>query len=292
MSLQRRARQLERRSSEELSMADKKVLAILSRVQKIFPHPLWGIGVATLLAIVGRGELLIRSAGLVLAVIWLAIGLWVYVLKEHWKYRYIIGSALTSLMLLVSMGLMYWWLVGKLKDQLADVYQHLEISYVNSSESSNDPMGTIFTITNKSSNEISRKHELMCFTRSALGTRNGLKWAVEQLTSVIRKGQMALIPATHIPPPFLIGPHELEDAPIEPGGDAQSDQCLAWFRFSSTECADVTIGFWYTLESQPDIEQEISKRWYAYKDQSGKFNWVPQPTGAYTDYCNAPRPGS
>jgi hypothetical protein len=274
-------------------MADKRVLAILSGVQKILPHPLWAVGVGTLLATTGRGELLIRSAGLVLVVIWLAIDLWVYVLKEHWRYRYITGSGLTSLMLLVSMGLMYWWLVGKLKDQLADVYQHLEFSYVNSSEVSNDPMRTIFTITNKSSNEISRKHELMCFTRSALGTRNGYKWAVEQFTSVIRKGKMELIPANyHIPPPFEVGTHGVADAPIEPGGDAQSDQCLAWFNFSNTECADVTIGFWYTLESQPDVEQEISKRWYAYKDQGGKLKWVPQPTRAYSDYCNAPKPGS
>lgn len=292
MSLARRLKQAERQELAKLSAIEQNVMAVLGWAKKILPHPVVGIVIAFLVAFAGHNELTLRSWGMLAIVVWLSIDLWAWLLRQPNRYhmKYFIGWTTTGVMLIGMMGIMWWWLDGKLKDQLTNVSQHLEFSYINSSEASNEPMGTIFTVTNRSSYEISRKHELVCFTLSAIGTKTGSNVTLLGMASFIRNGKMLLAPAPHMPPPFSVGTYGLADSTLKPGGDAQSDACLAWFKFDSTECADVTIGFLYTLENQPDIEQEKSIRYVAYKDSGGKFNWVQEPVTAYTDYCHASRP--
>jgi hypothetical protein len=285
----RREKQDKRERLAKKGHAEIKVKGALAEVRKILPHPVVAILIASLIAFAGHSQLVIRGCGLLFVVLWLFMDLWDWLLGENTnlgRWRFIVGGIGTFAMLAVAVGIIGWMLKGEHEDQRADVFQHLEFSYINSSEASSDPMGTIFKVTNKSSYEISNKHELMCFTRSAVGTKQGLKMVLAGITTFLRDGKMMLAPVSYLPPPFSIGPHALANSTLKPGGDAQSDACLAWFKFSSEECADVTIGFWYALENQRDIEQEKSVRYFAYKDESGKFNWVQEPVNASTDYCS------
>ncbi len=270
----------------DLSSAMRWVLDALRHIQKKLPHPVVGIVIATFVAFAGRGELVLRSWGMLFIVVWLTVDLWVWLLPKRDTYRvkYAIGWTVTSLMLIAVMGIMWWWLNGKLEDQRDDVYQHLAASHSIPPGSEDDPMNTMFTITNNGSYEISDKHQILCNTHLAVGVGG---------TSTIR-GFVSGISSQGTKFNILGGGLDREHFPIQiasttpiaPGGDAQTEPCLSAYHFTpGTECADVTIIFWYALETQPDLEQEKDFHFIALKTRAGGFSWYTEPVESKRDYC-------
>src|SRR5258708_29809116 len=91
----------------------RTIQSYLAKVRTVLPHPVWGIVVATLLAFSGRGELLLRSLGLLLIAVWLSIDLWAWLLAKRTRWKFVMGWTATSAMLISVMGIMWWWLDGK-----------------------------------------------------------------------------------------------------------------------------------------------------------------------------------
>jgi len=93
-----------------------RVLGVLRIIKKILPHPLWRIAIATLNVISGRGELLLRSYGLLLIVFWLAVELWVWLLEKPTIWKQVFGRAVCDAMLIAMMGdyvaLVRWKVAG------------------------------------------------------------------------------------------------------------------------------------------------------------------------------------
>jgi hypothetical protein len=255
---------------------------LVRRAPKVFLYAPVALVLGVLIVFSGHGELYLRSWGALLIGLWLALDLWAWLLKREYRWKFGIGWAGTSVILIGVMGIMWWWMDGKLEDQRSDVFQHLRFSYT----SGIDPMDTIFTVTNESSFEISKKHELMCYTRTAIGGTGRGNIRVNNMTTLWRNGQMLLAPATEIAPPFSVGQHGTASSTIGTGGDAQSEPCLMFWHFLGTICADVTIGFWYTLENQPDVDQEKDIRYFVQRDKND-YHWIQESVGdKRTNYCN------
>jgi hypothetical protein len=281
MSLARRAKQVQRRELEELSAGSNKVIETLKKIQKVLPHPLWGIVVATLITFSGRGELQLRSCGLLLIALWLAVDLWAWLLPKRRPFKFIYGATICDVMLIGIMGIMWWWLDGKLEQNRAEVFDHISISHFIPSGEEDDPMNTVFTATNNSSQQVSKKHGITCFTRLAVGN-DGEKYFMNK-ESVSRGGQSLMLGSD------LTFGHQPAEASLGPGGDAESARCLRYFGFAHgfthTECVDVKIQFWYSLEDQIDIDQEKLVRLVATKDKGNSFFWQQQPISSEESYC-------
>jgi hypothetical protein len=122
----------------------------------------------------GRGDLAMRSYALVVIWLWLAIDIWAWLLpledkgipfdchgKPRMGFKYAIGGAFTSaLLLLVGMN-MWWWMDGKLKDQQDEVFQQLEIQA--RAPGNGKLYDALFVLTNKSSFDVER-HALQCLS--------------------------------------------------------------------------------------------------------------------------------
>jgi hypothetical protein len=81
-------------------------------------------------------------------------------------------------------------------------------------------------------------------------------------------------------------PHTATDSILKSGGDAVTEPCLGFFAFvHGTDCADVTLHFWYSLEAQPEVEQEKKFRYVAYKGKNGQFSWYTEPSESPENYC-------
>jgi hypothetical protein len=75
------------------------------------------------------------------------------------------------------------------------------------------------------------------------------------------------------------------DTPLDKGDDAETDACLNWFNFDETDCVDVAIIFWYSLESQPTTPEKETRRFVAYKGPNEEFEWLPVTKEENTTYC-------
>src|SRR5712692_2450882 len=260
---------------------------VLGKVPKVFLHPVWGILVAAFLTFSGRGEMQLRGIGLVLVAMWLSVDLWAWLILKRWKWRFVIGWVITSLMLIGAMGIMWWWPDGKLEDQRAEVFQKLSASHqaMPAAKEEFDPLFTLFTVTNDSSYTISGKHALICYVNLAVGA-NGYSRLDNIWESVDGKTMM-----------FGAAVDQFRDfiptlEPLQPGGDAQTDQCLKVIGFErGVACVDVTLIFWYSLETQPLYKQEKDFRFIAQREfrSSGHgkpdFVWYSEPIGSKRDFC-------
>jgi hypothetical protein len=224
----------------------------IDKVRKLLPHPVWGIMVATLIAFSGRGELQLRSVGLLLVSIWLSIDLWSWLLGRKTQWKFVIGWAATSATLIGVMGIMYWWLDGKLQDQRDNAFQNLTAGHRLPPGVEDDPTYTMFSVINGGSFDIS-KHRIICHTTLAVGN-NG--------TSEFRGFNIEV-------------PHS--DSVLKAGGDVSTDQCLHYHFEQETDCADVTLVFRFSLDTQPNFEQEKLFRFIAYKGRNGNFEWYGEP---------------
>lgn len=256
----------------------RKILSLFARVPKVFLYPVWGIVVAALITFSGRAELQLRSYGLVLIAMWLVVDLWAWLLPKNTRWRFVVGWSGASVLLIGVMVIMWWWLDGKLKDQRDDVFAHLTPNHNLVLGEEDDPMHTMFTVSNNSAYDISRRHGITCFTNFVVGNSGTSynRWTA----SWIDNGSMVFSGTVHTfdrPP---------ASSPLLAGGDATTDPCLkTWGFVHGTDCADITLIFWYTLENQPDFKQEKKFRFIANKGKTGEFSWVPEPLESRDNYC-------
>ena len=201
-------------------------------------------------------------------------------LQETRKYC-IYESGVCVLIICVTGGFIVWTLGIKREGQRADAFRNLTATV---DESAEDPMQSTFTITNGSNQEISQLHGVTCFTHLAIGNyqTSSLKgfysWILNRANS--KAMQMSGIPQT-----FERGPAEYT---IKAGGDAQSDACLAYWGFQyGTDCADVTVMFWYSLETQPDVHQEKDFRFVARKVSANRYSWHRESVSNKAGYCDS-----
>jgi hypothetical protein len=260
----------------------------LERIPPVFLHPTVGIVVGALIAFVGRDNLRLRSCGFLFIAIWLCVDMWIALLKATWKWKFIVGWTGTSLSLIAVMGTMWWGLNEKLADQRDDVFQHLVINHHSDVGKESDVLATIFTVTNNSNYAVSGKHQLVCDVTSAVG--NGQTsvltdvWQAFTPDPVTRewKGMFGTGSPDMAWQYIAVGP------PLGPNGDTETyEQCLIMARFTNdTNCIDLTLIFWYSLETQPDLRQGKEYRIVGTVD-GAQFVWRPQPVKSQANFCRS-----
>lgn len=262
--------------------------AMRERFQKVSVHGTIPILLGGAVTATGHSQMLVRSLAVVICAVWLSldIGVWLSEAKwsEHWKGLAFCASS--SVLCCLAMGIMYWFLASTLEDQRNETLQHLTAEHHLVPGEEDDPMHTMFSVNNGGTNVISRKHGITCLTNLAVGN-NGTSES-RGISSWIDNGQMVISGLAHTfdrPPASSV---------LLPGGDAQTDQCLkVWGFANGTDCADVTVIFWYSLDSQPDIHQEKDFRFVAYKSKTGQFSWYGETISEPKTYCERylkPRP--
>jgi hypothetical protein len=178
---------------------------------------------------------------------------------------------------------MYCFLSSTLRDQRTETLQGLTANHYLAPGEEDDPMYTMFTVTNGGSYEISKKHGIVCLVNLATGTNGLIVTGMLSWNTIDGKRQVSgdgnvNIHALNIPP---------STSTLLPGGDAETDQCLdAWY-FGKTKCADVTLIFWYSLESQPNVQEEKRFRFAVHQSKTGQFSWYPEQVSSPETYCDS-----
>ncbi len=284
VSLGRRIRQAEGRELREMPAITRIISKWLSKAKKTLPHPLVGILIGFLIAFAGRSELPLRSYGMLIIALWMIVELWAWLLplKDASRLKYMCGWTATSVLLIGVMGLMWWWMDGKLQDQREDVWNGLTAGHTSDS----DPTAAIFSVTNGSRYVISRRHQIICYTILAIG--NAGTSTITYAATWATPGQLHM--SGSLEQAHIEAKRTLADSPMEPGGDVESDPCLQFYRFAGrsntgTVCADIALIFWYTLDTQPDLEQERQFRFIARRTAYGAYSWWPSPLQAKGSQC-------
>ncbi len=266
MSLKRRLRQAKKKEAAELSATVHRVLAVLVQVQRKLPHPLVGIAIGTLIAFTGRSDLVLRSLGMTAIFLWLSVDFWVWLLPKPDKYKlkYAFGWTATYAMLFVVVGIMWWWLDGKLQEQREDVFQNLSASV--KIPASLNVFKSVVTVTNNGK-KIIGKHRLFC-----------------NINSLVVEGDEGMRGVS----PTVIVPLRSSAETIAPGGDAESDMCLNSIDpgGKSFVCGDIVVAMLYSLETQPQITEDKQFRFVIFK---GQTEWTKDPINSQ-GWCPATRP--
>jgi hypothetical protein len=265
---------------------------ILERVaKKVLLYPMVALVIATFLAFAGHAETVIRSSGVLLVAAWLMVDLWIVLFGWNapseflvlWqKLRHVIGWGVTSYLLIGVMVVMQWLRANQLEDQQVDVWNRIELEHDPSGEGDGDPRFENFTIVNRSSSEISKKHGIICDLNEAFTSDGSLRLTGPLFTTQDENGNIAM----GDPRVFV---HQEADAKIGPGGDVETEKCLASWKFEkpmASGCMDATILFWYALEDQPDKLRGKSFRLAAVLDERGHYQWSKQNGGSTHSICN------
>lgn len=281
---------MQRKDWSSFSELEKRVLVIIQWTRDRLPHPLWGLVAATLIPITGHSYLVLRSVGLLIVAIWLAVEFLAWWLPLNWKpqYRWIVGITVVNLMFVGMMWAMWWWLSSDLEDQRTDVSAALTADHHLVPGQEDIPTSTMFTVTNNSRFGISKKNRLLCYVNYAVGnTGSSLvqnMWEGQGTNPVNGQWQGMLSGA---PSTKFFWESMVDGSPIESGGDATTDECLKVIGFrENTQCVDVNLVFLYTLEAQPDTRQEREFR-YVGTTEGKTFFWRTQPVKSKTNYCKA-----
>lgn len=263
MSLKRRVRQVDRAKMRQMPPLTSRIFVLLQWMRKVTPNPVWGIMVATFIAFSGRGELLLRSVGMLFIVFWLAIDFWNWLLTKHygWRWMTIFGTSITNLMLIAMMGTMWWWMNGKLKDQQEDVYQHLN---GNAFLQANGDvmMDSMFSFNNGGETDIA-KHQMFCVPIVIVTPDR------RQVDNRMRNLHLQFLRAS--------------DIPLKAGGDGESAPCLQLIGISPILCADVIVGIDYELSTQLDIKKRKEVRFVL--DARTGTQWHQQGVDYRESYC-------
>lgn len=273
MSLQRRLKRVKEREIEKLSKIERRVLDILERVQAKLPHPVLGIVIGFLIAFAGRSELVLRSWGLLLIVAWLTVDLWAWLLPKSVRYnlKYALGCTATNAMLITMMGIMWWWMNGKLADQREDVFNQLKVEIHTPPGDGDAVVRSTATVINGGHFDIGAR-QIWC-------KANRVEW---EDGTVIEGG-------------LKLGMF-MSELPLKAGGDGQTDVCMSAIQVSNTlpsgeprrfRCGDVTVMVNYSLTTQPLIQQHKFLRFNSNRDTN--FEWRPQPEEYSGSYCPEPK---
>ena len=227
-----------------------KMVFVLGRVPKAFLYPPVGLMLATFIAFSGRGELSLRSYGLALVGLWLIVDLWNCAIRKTSRWKFVIGWTGSSLIVIAVMGVMWWWIDGKLKDQQDDVFQNLTSSV--EMPAPGDAMNSFFTLTNGGKTGI--VHSDFC--------------GIHLIVGVNKQFVARVSVAGGFPYGTTLGA----------SGVAQSTQCLQFLapNVGTVACADVEFWVKYALETQPAAEKKKFFRFVGYRT-AGQLVLVPEP---------------
>jgi hypothetical protein len=156
-----------------------------------------------------------------------------------------------------------------------DVFQHLTLTESIPPGMEDDPMNTVFTVTNGSSQRLSKRHDIFCYTRFAVGV-DGTSALAGIETARRADGTIEVGAGDKLP-------RDTVSSILDRGGDSESSAYLG-YNFSNTSCADVTVIFWYSLQDQPDI---IINKYFRLKAVKGTetFMWVGIPLNSQEFFC-------
>jgi hypothetical protein len=246
--------------------------------KKISAHGAIPLAIGLAATALGHSQMFVRSVALIISAVWISLDIGVWLGETNWsQHRKIWLFCLFSWILCCSaMGIMYWFMLSTLEDQRTDVYEKLAMTHSSPSGHSNDPMFEMFSITNAGAFDISRNHGIRCLTNMAVGNHGTTHdigvWSASH-GNIVGLG-FDTTPATSI---------------LESDGGTQTEACLRiWgnsFVQGGPDCVDVTVDFWYSLETQPDYNQEKKFRLIAFKGSLGDFTWAQEPVESQEDYC-------
>lgn len=128
-----------------------------------------------------------------------------------------------------------------------------------------NPMESVFSITNGSGKTTVQSGMLFCGINQILGDKGGVPVTIGKLSSAAIPNVSRLIP-----------------------GDSRSEPCLMiWSKYvDRTQCVDMKLWMRYTIEPQPSVTKEKWFRLVGYQSRGGTFNWYPEPVGSEMDYCD------
>jgi hypothetical protein len=202
-------------------------------------------------------------------------------LKESRKYR-AYKWGVSFLIVGLSGGLVLWTVSTKREYERNDTANHLTVTHYIPSGYADDPMYTMFSVSNGGNVVISKHHKILCDIRLAVGN-HGSSPISNMVTRENEDGTTAIGDLTGLSQTIE------SSGPMRPGGDAESSQCLIILRQTfvdgGSDCVDMTLIFLYTLETQPDLRQEKGFRFVAEKGGNGRFDWAQRPLESVRNYC-------
>lgn len=213
----------------------------LRRIPKIFQYAPIAMIIALLLSWPG---FVVRTYGWLLVALSVTVDVWLWLLPKKTRWKWPIGWTAADLLLIGVMLLAYYGMTGVLSDQREDVQEklHGEVQLPRSG----DLLGSTFTVTNGG--------------KTAIGTYR-IGCGVALITSenrAVSSGNLVSLGTSTLP--------------LLPNGDAQSTTCLWAARPAGRPtCADVRFILDYTLQTQPDVEQEKSFRFSS--EITDGFGW-------------------
>ncbi len=170
-----------------------------------------------------------------------------------------------------------WVLDTKQGYERDDAFNHLSIDYSIPPGAKDDPLKSIISITNNSSEELSDRHRISCKLNMAANDL-GYEFTMHNAWITQNLNGWSLLGGDEVP--------IKSSQPIHSGGDAESDSCLGGFKMSSRfACADATIRFEYYLEDQPTSKQQKETRVVTYGDPTDGFQWYKEQLEKTGSYC-------
>src|ERR1700721_2301891 len=215
-------------------------------IKRVLAFPVWPVLLGAVMVWDDSvGNLSIRSWGLLCAVVWLTIdiGVLVYDSKSGWpqRCRYAILCGVFGFFSFVMTIAMHRMLSSKLHQVRDESWLHLKAEmYMPPDENA---YASQATITNGGSTRIRRK-AIECFANVIVNMRGA---GIGGLGEIVPPNGTALM----VPFPGGDPSKLLDDIPIEPGGDAETDDCLSLISISGSPiaCAGGEVRFFYSLIS-------------------------------------------
>ena len=151
----------------------------------------------------------------------------------------------------------------KNEDLQAETFRELKLVIQPPPEGHN-VLDTGFTITNNGQSSIG-KHSILCVAYQLVGGTN--------------VGRL------------IYGQEGGSDAPIQGGGDSQTDFCLARINqlraYANVDCIDLLVAFNYSLEIQPNLKHGKTFRFWGVGGKSKGLTWYPERVVDSDFFCTA-----
>lgn len=245
----------------------------LERLRKILPHAGWGLTVGAAITFTGRGDVAIRSYGLLFVAVWIAVDFWAWLIPaiDYFEkpnrigFKYCIGAAFTCALGTGLMLIMFWQLRDRLEDDREEVERNLSI--IAQMPDNQDIHKIRATMINNGQQDIASHHQILCRV-NRMNLQNGstvtnVGWGASQSPAVIQKH-----------------------------GDGESDACLKgspdWGENNAVICMDMTVEIDFSLVMQPSILMTKRVRLVASGDKSD-FLFYQQPLESTDNFCPLPQ---
>lgn len=214
-----------------------------------------------MIAVSGRGELWLKSLGILLAALWLIVDLWFRLLPTTKQWKVLLGWTGTNVLLILVMVAMYWWLDGKLKDQLDDVMSKLAVNAYSEPNS----IESMFSVTNGGQTDIGY-HDVYCIVNFEGFSEHAAVTGGRDRYQMVKS-----------------------DTPLRAGGGMVTSPCISGFEGNPPLlCADITVVVEYALITQPTELQKKRQRFYGRYNGQG-LKWYGEPVDTPGDFCGGPR---